>query len=93
MASSLQRIAEQLARSRSTLDRATMSAYLERLLLDTNADILRIGQRYGVTSVKEFERSARAGVIRETDTSLDDFFALDRLTAVRAQIRELLRMV
>lgn len=86
-------ISRRLARNRDTIARESMRAYLERALLDAEADIVRIGQRYGVTSVRAFDRAVRSGRIREADASLDDFFTMDRLTAMRARIRSLLRSV
>lgn len=93
MAITLQRIAQQLSRTPRAIERESMRAYLERMLLDTEADLLRIGQRYGVTTVRAFDRAVHTGRIRETEASRDDFFAMDHLTATRARIRALLRML
>ncbi len=83
-------VANQLQTNPRTLERESIRTYLQQKLLSINGEILRLAMRYGVGSVREFEKAARKGTIREDERTLEDFFSFDHLEAQRKKLKQLL---
>jgi hypothetical protein len=84
----LETIAQELQLSESDLVRHGVRAFVERQLLQVNAQVLEITGRYRVSSVAEMDARYQQGALDESE-SWRDYQRLDHLEFERDRLREL----
>jgi hypothetical protein len=86
-------IAEKLNISVEKIRKESLKDFLERELLESKAELFSLANKYGVKSIKEFDRLIRRGKIHETSESRDDFFKIDSLEAKCEILKKLLKSI
>lgn len=81
-------VAQEFQLSESDLVRQGVRAFVERQLLQVNAQVLEIAGRYRVSSVAEMDAQYQAGALAESE-SWRDYQRLDHLEFERDRLREL----
>jgi len=92
MTVSVEAIAETLGLKKEELIKNGVKAYLESELRRTNAEIIIVYNRYGVTSLNELDGKINKGELSETET-LEDFTKLDHLQAKKEKIEQILKVL
>ena len=72
------------------LQRESIKNFLEKKLLETKSELFALANKYGVKSVREFEKLAEKGKIRENAETRDDFFQIDYLQTQEERIKKAL---
>ncbi len=85
-------IAGQLKISPKKLERESIRTYLRLKVKDIEAEICRVGVKYGVKSVFELDKFIKKGKVHEEE-SFEDFFELDALATERKKLKTLLKKV
>ena len=85
-----QTIAQKLDIPPEALEKASLRAYLEARLRETEAQLFLLAKKHGVHTVQEFDAAVQAGRIRESN-GFEDFFAFDHLETDREKIVEALQ--
>ena len=85
-----QTIAQKLDLPPEALEKASLRAYLEARLRETEAQVFLLAKKHGVQTVQEFDAAVQAGRIRESN-GFEDFFAFDHLEMDREKIVEALQ--
>ena len=83
-------LAARLNISERELERESLRVYLQQRLREVRADIVHLGNKYGVQSAAEMEVRYRDGTLPEAGT-WEDFFRLDHLEAKRDELLGLLQ--
>lgn len=83
-------LAARLNISEQELERESLRVYLQQCLREVRADIVHLGNKYGVQSAAEMEVRYRDGTLPEAGT-WEDFFRLDHLEAKRDELLSLLQ--
>ncbi len=83
-------LAARLNISERELERESLRVYLQQCLREVRADIVHLGNEYGVQSAAEMEVRYRDGTLPEVGT-WEDFFRLDHLEAKRDELLGLLQ--
>ena len=83
-------IAHKLDIPPEALEKASLRAYLEARLRETEAQLFLLAKKHGVQTVQEFDAAVQAGRIRESN-GFEDFFAFDHLETAREKIVEALQ--
>jgi hypothetical protein len=81
----LEEIANELRVNKDVLAKSSLEVFLQRELLDVEAQMFKICARHGVKSVLDFDEILKAGKVQEEDI-LDDFMELDHLEARRDEL-------
>jgi hypothetical protein len=81
----LEEIANDLRVNKEALAKDSLKLFLQRELLDVEAQMFKITTRHGIKSVVEFDEQLTAGKVHEEDV-LDDFMELDHLEARRDEL-------
>ena len=72
------------------LQKESIKNFLEKKLLETKSELFALANKYGVKSVREFEKLAEKGKIRENAQTRDDFFKIDYLQAQEERVKKAL---
>lgn len=74
----------------SEIKKESLKNFLERKLLETKSEIFALASKYGVKSLREFDKMIKKGKIHESPESREDFFKLDYLDSKLEIIEKLL---
>lgn len=83
-------LAKELKTSKKVIEKKSIKAFLEKELLNVNAELLRLAFKYGVKNIRGLDDLMKKGKIRETDESRDDFFYFDELEAKKKHLERLI---
>lgn len=83
-------IAKKLNISASKVKKESTRDFLEKKLLETKTELFALANKYGVKSIREFDRLIKKGAIHETAESREDFFKLDYLESKIDTLKRLL---
>jgi hypothetical protein len=75
----LSNIAQKLNIPLSTIKKESIKDFLERRLLEVKTEFFTLANKYGIKSIREFDRLIKSGKIHETPETREDFFKLDYL--------------
>lgn len=81
-------VAQEFQLSEADLVHQSVRAFVERQLLQVNAQVLEIAGRYRVSSVAEMDAKYQSGALAESE-SWRDYQRLDHLEFERDRLREL----
>ena len=90
--SAIPKISSILNISQDDLEKESIKTYLHIKLVHCESEIFNIANRYGISSIAEFEERYKKGEIEEEDT-WEDFFKLDHLEAEKESIKKALEVV
>lgn len=88
----LDEIANDLRVNKDVLAKDSLRLFLQRELLDVEAQMFKITNRHEIKSVLEFDEQLRAGRVHEEDI-LDDFMELDHLEARRDELLKAMKKI
>ena len=88
----LEEIANDLKVNKDVLARDSLEVFLQRELLDVEAQMFKITARHGVKSVLDFDELLKAGKVHEEDI-MDDFMELDHLEARRDELLRAMKRI
>jgi len=86
-------IAEKLNIPVAKIKKESINDFLERKLLESKAELFSLANKYGIKSIREFDRLIKEGKIHETSESREDFFKIDFLEARCNLFKNLLKSV
>jgi len=84
----IKNIAKELSINEDRLILEGLKAYIERTLLDVDAEILRIRKKYNVKDIYDMNTKIEEGVLDES--CMEDFFRLDRLEHKKEKLEKIL---
>lgn len=87
----LNALAQKLNLPLETVEKQTVKDFLERKLLEVETELFLLASKYGVNSIKEFDRLIKSGKIKENHDTRDDFFRIDHLESERDLLKNLKR--
>lgn len=85
-------LAKELKISSKTLEKRGAKAFLEKELLNTNAELLNLSFKYEVRNIEMFDKLIKKGVVHETSETRKDFFLFDELTAKKEKLEKLIKI-
>jgi hypothetical protein len=88
----LEEIANELRVNKDVLAKDSLKLFLQRELLDVEAQMFKITNRRGIRSVLEFDEQLKAGKVHEEDI-MDDFMELDHLEARRDELLRAMKKI
>jgi hypothetical protein len=88
----LEEIANELRVNKDVLAKDSLKLFLQRELLDVEAQMFKITHRHGIKSVFEFDEQLKAGKVREEDI-MDDFMELDHLEVRRDEVLRAMKKI
>jgi len=88
----LEEIANELRVNKDVLAKDSLKLFLQRELLDVEAQMFKITNRHGIKSVLEFDQRLKAGKVHEEDI-MDDFMELDHLEAQRDELLRAMKKI
>lgn len=86
----LENLARDFRFDKETLLKESLKSFLEKKLVEVQAEIFKLGGKYGVKSSKEIDRKYEEGGLEEKDT-WEDYFRLDHLEYRRDRIAKMLK--
>lgn len=86
----LENLARDFRFDKETLLKESLRSFLEKKLVEVQAEIFKLGGKYGVKSSKEIDRKYEEGVLEEKDT-WEDYFRFDHLEYRRERITKMLK--
>jgi len=81
----LEEVANDLKIDKEMLARNSLDVFLNKELLDTEAEMFKLTARHGIKSVAEFDELLKKGKVMEEDI-IDDFMELDYLESRRDEL-------
>lgn len=84
-------IAERLDISVEKIRRESLKAFLEREFLKSRTELFSLANKYGVKSIREFDRLIRKGKIHESSETREDFFKIDSLQTKSELLKKILK--
>jgi hypothetical protein len=88
----LEEIANELRVNKDVLAKDSLKLFLQRELLDVEAQMFKITNRHGISSVLELDEQLKAGKVHEEDI-MDDFMELDHLEARRDELLRAMKKI
>jgi hypothetical protein len=84
-------IAKKLDIPFSIIQKESVKSFLEKRLLEVKTELFLLANKYGVKSIKEFDRLIKTGKIHETSETREDFFKFDYLEDKRKTLEKILK--
>jgi hypothetical protein len=88
----LEEIANDLRVNKDVLAKDSLRLFLQRELLDVEAQMFKITNRHGIRSVLELDEQLKTGKVHEEDI-MDDFMELDHLEARRDELLRAMKKI
>jgi hypothetical protein len=88
----LEEIANELRVNKDVLAKDSLKLFLQRELLDVEAQMFKITNRRGIRSVLELDEQLKTGKAHEEDI-MDDFMELDHLEVRRDELLRAMRKI
>lgn len=85
-------LAKELKISSKTLEKRGVRAFLEKELLNANAELLNLVFKYGVRNIDGFNKLIKKGGVRETNETRKDFFLFDELETKKEKLEKLIKI-
>jgi hypothetical protein len=75
----------------SIIKKESLKSFLEKKLLEVKTEIFLLANKYGVKSIKEFDRLIKTRKIHEASETREDFFKFDYLEDKRKTLEKILK--